>query len=186
MTSLLLLLNCLFLPVVIFPLIIWKFSVMHLGHTVPRPILPHPCSPPNTQTKSNFILPVHSLEHGQTPSSQSLSHHIPHPCRHHHYEDLHFIIFITVFKDSLQWLPDWIGFGGRGGVQKPSVSLILKSQYHCQRTSPRFLVAARVTDTHLVPGGNMGQRQPLVLSRITDVNMAPGSITDHTHQHGPR
>lgn len=90
--------------------IIWKFHTMHPNY----PCFPflqslpsHPSTPPHTQTlQVLFVLPIYySLEHGQSlRDNWVLSHPSPQP-KVNGCEELHFSIFITIFKDSPPPLP---------------------------------------------------------------------------------
>ena len=80
--------------------------------------------------------------------------------------------------------------------QKPSVPLILKSWYNCQRSC--LLRTESILDIHLVPGGSMDHRQPLAdhrsqiatwplaAAQTISINLTQGRSTDHKHQHGLR
>lgn len=72
------------------------------------------------------VLPIYSLEQeGQTPSGQPLPNPSLSPSPHINKgingEELYFSIFITVFKNSLQWLPAWaVSFLGGGSATEAS------------------------------------------------------------------
>lgn len=101
--------------------IVLKFHIFHLNHTH-FPVFP--CPPLTLMTSSlekkeerrkkkgkefqvHFVLSIHLLEHGQSPSDQPLENWVlPSSLQEAiNCEVLHFNIPITILKSSHQWLP---------------------------------------------------------------------------------
>ena len=125
------------------------------------------------------------------------------------YEKLYLSIFITAFKNSLQWFPVWTaafsqGLGGtcHRNLQCPSLSIMgLQSTRTLSKKLPcsQQPAATQIIDFHMVSGvttahgpQHVPQRQhpPRTTiwrpsrAQITDTNIASGGNTDHGHQLG--